>query len=534
MNQAPPSPSKTLQRLYLTLFLRGRTSRGLNRERVPTSIARKLLGTLALYLAVGLVALLYKNQSSFVLSFYLHGMSLFFLGMFIAASAGEILFNKDEAEILLHRPVDSRTLLWAKVAVMVRISLWLACAFNVVGLFVGTFGPKGSLLYAPVHLLSTCMAALFCSGSVVLLYQLCLRWFGRERLDNIMTTTQLLLAVALVVGSQLSQFVIPALGSLANPAGKWWLFLLPPAWFAGLDDVLTGRAGVSSYFHAGLGIAVTASIAGLAFKVMADTYEEGLQTLSESRPRKPRPAGSRSFTDRIMDLPPLSWLLREPVTRVSFRLSAAYLVRDRDMKLRLYPGLAPVMVMPAVFLLQGISGKGSEIGIAFSGGYIGLVPLMAMNLLQYSQHWQAADLYRLAPVSGPAPFIRGATWAVCTFLVLPAMMLLVIIVGFLTKQPEHAFLLLPGLIALPVYALLPGALEKAVPLSKPTEEAKSAMRGGMIFILMISALALPGIGLAIRSGGYFWEFLVLEAIFATAACLALNSVISRKQWDPLE
>ena len=534
MNGSVPSPAKTLQRLYLTLFLRGRTSRGLNRDRVPSSIGRKLLGTLAMYVVVGLVAMIYRNHPSFVLSFYLHGMSLFFLGMFIAASAGEILFNKEEAEILLHRPVDSRALLWAKVAVMVRISLWLACTFNIAGTLIGTFGPEGSLLFAPVHFISTCMSALFCSGSVVLLYQLCLKWFGRERLDNIMTTTQVLLAVAMVVGSQLGQFVIPALGSVGNPAGKWWLFLLPPAWFAGFDEVLTGRGMVSSYFHAGIGIAATALVAFLAFRVMADTYEEGLQTLAESRPRKTKESSGRRFVERIMALPPLSWLLRDPVTRASFRLCAAYLFRDRDMKLRLYPGLAPVMVMPMVFLLQGVSGKGSEIGIAFAGGYLGLVPLMAMNLLQYSQHWQAADLYRQTPVAGPAPFIRGATYAVCSLLVGPALLLLIIVVGFLSKKPEHAFLLLPGLIALPVYAMLPGAVEKAIPLSKPTEEAKSATRGAMIFILMISALALPGIGMAVRAQGFYWQFLLLEAVFSVAACLALNVLISRKQWDALE
>ncbi len=534
MNDPAPSPARTLQRLYLTLFLRGRTSRGLQKDRAPKSVGRKLLGTLVLYLLVGLIALMFREQPSFVLSFYLHGMSLLFLGMFIAASAGEILFNKEEAEILLHRPVDSRTLLWAKVAVMVRVSLWLACAFNVAGLVIGSTGERGSLLFAPVHLLSTCMAALFCSGSVVLLYQLCLRWFGRERLDNIMTTTQVILMVVMVVGSQMVQFIIPALGSLANPAGKWWLFFLPPAWFAGLDEVLTGRAGISSYFHAGAGIAATSAVCGLAFRVLAGTYEEGLQTLAETRPPKPRENGQPRLLERISGLPPLSWLLRDPVTHASFRLSAAYLLRDRDMKLRLYPGLAPVMVMPAVFLIQGVSGKGSEIGIAFAGGYLGLVPLMAMNLLQYSQSWQAADLYRLAPVAGPAPFIRGATLAVCTFIVLPGLLLLGAVAVFLSKKPEHSLMLLPGLIALPVYALLPGAIEKTVPLSKPTEEAKSAMRGVMLFLLMISALALPGIGMAVRQAGGFWYFIALELFFTVVACVALNIMIGRKSWDPLE
>ncbi len=535
MNDSQTSASRTLRQLYLTLFLRGRSSRGLNKEQAPKSVGAKLWGTLAMYALVGLIALTFLGQPSFVLSFYLHGMSLLFLGMFIAASAGEILFNKDEAEILLHRPVAPRTLLWAKVTVLTRVSLWLACAFNIAGLIMGTVGKDGSWLFLPVHLASTCIAALFCSGSVVLLYQLCLRWFGRERLDNLMTGAQVLLAVGMMAASQMVPFVMRTMGTASDVLdGKWWLFLLPPAWFAGFDEVFTGRAAGMSWGLAGTGLAVTAAVLALAFGRMSASYEEGLQSLAESRPAPPRSAGKRRLLDRLMDAPPLCWLLRDPVVRAAFRLTAAYLVRDRDVKLRLYPGLAPVLVMPAVFLIQGAFKDIGQFGIAFAGGYLGLIPLMAMNFLQFSQNWQAADLYRLAPVPGPAPFIRGANRAVATLLVLPMLAVMALVVCLLPNGPQSAALLLPGLIAMPVYALVPGAIEKTVPFSKPAEEAKSATRGALMFFLMMSALLVPGMALAAKHFGGFWIFLLVEALLAAAICLAMSSAISRKTWDPLE
>jgi ABC-2 type transport system permease protein len=535
VNESPTSASRTLQQLYLTLFLRGRSSRGLNMAKAPKSVAAKLWGTLAMYALVGVIALTFLGQPSFNLSFYLHGMSLLFLGMFIAASAGEILFNKDEAEILLHRPVAPRVLLWAKVTVLTRISLWLALAFNLTGLVMGSVGRNGTWLFLPVHLASTCLAALFCSGSVVLLYQLCLRWFGREKLDNLMTGAQVLLAVGIMAASQMVPHVMRTLGPATDALStNGWLFLLPPAWFAGFDEVFTGRGTTSSWALAGIGIAVTASVLLLAFGRLAATYEEGLQNLAESRPAKPRDPSKRRLLDRLMDAPPLSWALRDPVVRASFRLTAAYLVRDRDVKLRLYPGLAPMLVMPAVFLFQGASENGGDIGIAMAGGYLGLIPLMAMNLLQFSQNWQAADLYRLAPVPGPGPFIHGAIRAVAVVLVLPALTLTILIVCLLPNGIQNVAILLPGLIAMPVYALVPGAIEKTVPLSKPAEEAKSAMRGVLIFILMITALAVPGLAIAARHFGGFWIFLLVEALLAAAICLAMNSAISRKSWDPLE
>jgi hypothetical protein len=117
---------------------------------------------------------------------YLHAMTFVFLGMFVASSAGEILFNKEEADILLHRPVSPKAMLWAKIRVLVEVSLWLAGAFNLVGLFV-EFGSHGNRRFPIAHLCSTTLQALFCTGCVVLVYQLCLRWFGRERLEGLMT-----------------------------------------------------------------------------------------------------------------------------------------------------------------------------------------------------------------------------------------------------------------------------------------------------------------------------------------------------------
>jgi hypothetical protein len=94
------SPERTLRKLFLTLFLRGRGARGLRKESAPKSVGSKLAFTLAFYALIGLVALAFRNQPIFTLSVYLHAMTMMFLGMFVAASAGEVLFNKEEASDL--------------------------------------------------------------------------------------------------------------------------------------------------------------------------------------------------------------------------------------------------------------------------------------------------------------------------------------------------------------------------------------------------------------------------------------------------
>lgn len=532
------STATTLRRLYLTLFLRGRSSRGLKREQAPKSIASKLLFALLGYGLFGFIALFFAGEGIFTLSLYLHGSTMVFLGMFIASSAGEILFNQQEAEILLHRPVEPRTLLRAKISVLAQVSLWLALAFNLAGLIGGTLNPRGSLLFLPAHLLSTCVSALFCCGGVVLAYQLCLRWFGRERLDNLMTTMQVIMAVGLMVAGQIVPQLIRFMGPVhgINQA-SWWFVLLPPAWFAGLDTVLTGGGGLLSGVLAAIGVAVTAGVLTLAFGKLAGTYQTGLQTLSETGPRKPASAGGgvrHGLLGRLIALPPLSWLLRDPITRASFRLTAAYMVRDRDLKLRLYPGLAPILVMPAIFLIQGLQNHDGGFGIALAGGYLGLIPLLSLNLIQVSQNWQAGDIFRLAPTAGPAPFIHGAIRAVGTVLVLPALVILLLLVFLLPGNPARALLLLPGIIALPAYALASGAFDQVVPLSRPTEEAKSASRGLKMMLVISSAMAISGASLVARQYGVFGWYLAGEALVIAAVSFGLHAAISRTRWTPLE
>ena len=82
----PPlaSPQKALHKLFLTLFLRGRSSRGLRKQGAPQSVGSKLGLVLLIYAGVGLVALAFVGQPVFAMSLYLHAMTLVFLGMFMA------------------------------------------------------------------------------------------------------------------------------------------------------------------------------------------------------------------------------------------------------------------------------------------------------------------------------------------------------------------------------------------------------------------------------------------------------------------
>jgi len=530
-----PSPERTLRRLFLTLFLRGRSSRGLQKGRAPKSVGSKLTWTLVAYALFGLFLLFLRGQTVFALSVYLHGMTFVFLGMFVAASAGEVLFNKEEADILLHRPVTPRALLQAKIGVLVQVSLWLAGAFNLGGFIAGVTARDGGWFFVVAHALSTSLEALFCTACVVLTYQLCLRWFGRERLEGLMTTVQVFVAIAAVLAGQVMPRMMDGFGGkLRLGVESWWVSLLPPAWFAGLDDALAGSRAAGSWALAAWGLAATAAVLWLAFGKLARDYGTGLQTLGEARTLRPQQRARRRWLARAVASPPLRWWLRDSVSRASFLLTAAYLLRDRDVKLRVYPGLAPMLVMPVIFLVQAKKGGLDSFGLAFAGTFLAVIPVLGLAVVQYSQQWQAADLFRAAPIPGPAPLCHGARRAVLCLLTFPVLLVFGLIGWWMRSEISHLALLLPGLIALPVYALLPSLGGKGVPLSMPTEEAKSAGRGlTMIGVMLVSGLLAGLAAWAWSSGWYAW-LLLCELVVVSGLYAALRALLSAARWPALE
>lgn len=478
------------------------------------------------------MALSFIRQPVFAVSIFTHAMTLVFLGMFVASSAGEVLFNKEEADILLHRPVTPQAMLWAKIAVLVQVSLWLAIALNFAGMIVGAYAPDGGWMFPVAHVISTALQALFCTGFIVVTYQLCLRWFGRERLEGLMTTVQIFAAIAAVVGGQVVPQVLARFGNnLHLNARSWWLVLLPPAWFAGFDNALAGEGGMNSWLLAGFGGFVTATVLWLAFGKLARSYESGLQALSEAVPVS-RAKRGRHFLGWLVNTPPLRLWLRNSVSRGAFLLTAAYLFRDRETKLRIYPGLAPMMIMPAIFLIRG--GMSRNYAIAFSGTYLGVVPLVAISLLRYSQQWQASDLFRVAPVAGPGPISHGTRRAAMVFLAVPALVLFAVIAWFAQRDFEHMLLLLPGIIAVPLYAMIPCLNGKGVPFSFPGEEAKSAKQGLRMLAVTFISFPLAGLTSWAWSQGWFWWFVLGEAVVIAAVYAILRARVSGLAWDSME
>lgn len=534
-----PSTEKALRGLFWKLLFRGRAAHGMGAHRGKKQLS--LAGMLFVYTLFGaLPAVLGLSMDTFVFSSLLHGYTFMFASLSLAANAGTMLFMREESEILLHRPITSQQLLRSKITVLVGFSLLLALSLNFIGLIAGCWSKGATWRFIPAHLISTVLLMVFSASCIVLVYNLSLKWFGRERLDNLLAMLQTLLSVLMVVSSQFvpRMFGSDSVQNLKQLSG--WALALPPVWFGALDSLLSANTNQQAVLlPASFAIAATVITTWLAFGKLSAAYGEGLMALNEntSAPVELHQRRGR-WLHKLASMPPFSWWLESPVEKGSFILSLAYVTRDREMKLRLYPGIAPMLIMPVAMMF---SSAGIKSGLdlswmqTFASCFIGIVPLQVMMFLQRSEHWHASSIFHMAPLPHWFPLFNGARKAVLGLLTYPILLLQALVMCGVQHSAVPLAMTLPSLIFLPTFSLVPGLIGNWLPLAKPAEEQRDVGTGCifMAFVMGISAI-IGGLSWYTWSKGWFVPFLVIEVVVMYVANHLLMHHIQRKIWLPDE
>lgn len=533
-----PSTEKVLRALFWKLLFRGRSAPHMNQHRKRKQLS--LTGTILIYALFGLM----PAMGAFVMpqlafASVLHSFTFLFASLTLASSAGTMLFMREEAEILLHRPIRPQELLRAKCHVLIKFSLILAFGLNFAGVLTGTFAKDGSLLFLPAHVLATVLLMVFSAALIVLVYNLCLKWFGRERFDNLLTLLQTVLTIVMIAGSQLMPRLMSNESMQNLDPSDGWMRFLPPVWFGSIDALLCGSASLAQvWLPAALGVGSTALLVWLAFVRLGDAYGIGLQSLNEGAgvaPDKPR---SRLLT-RLVAAPPLRWWLRDPIERQSFLLTSAYLWRDRETKLKLYPGLAPMLIMPVIMMIgpgtrQSSNGP-SLVMACFALGYLGIIPLQAMLLLHRTEHWRAAEMFRYAPVPHWTPLFHGSRKAVLWWLSFPVTLIVGGIMCAILRSPAPMLIAAAALVMLPVYSMVPGVVKTWIPLSQPNQEQRDPGMGCLVMASVVAAgMVTSGLAAWAEHYGYLWVVVSGAVVLSVVLQNTFVSMMRARVWYPDE
>src|ERR1043166_5404037 len=159
---------RALLKCYWLLSTRGRVARSMGRG----SKRRSLIFVIVMYVIAGFMTSMtaFTRVDLFTFTIIIHSMTFFVVGMAVTSESGDILFNANESDVLVHRPISPRTLLLAKTINLIAFTLILATALNLFPTFVGLAVAGARPWFPAVHLVSMILLCVFCAASVVCVY----------------------------------------------------------------------------------------------------------------------------------------------------------------------------------------------------------------------------------------------------------------------------------------------------------------------------------------------------------------------------
>lgn len=455
---------------------------------------------LLLYAFMGLAGMgmllgAYDRAPLFALSFSFV-IPMLLVGMALISDFSTVLLDSSDNSIILPCPVTSRTLL---VSCLVHICLYLimmALATSVASIvFIGIrFGLPMALVYFVFILLATLLIVFLTN----LIYLLLMRFASEEKLREVITYMQIIVAICFYAGYQILPRMIETTDRAITVTVQWWHYVLPPVWLGGaMELVLTGT--FDRVHLVLLALSIVTPFVGLwvTVKYLTPLYSQRIASI-DTETRSATSAEGQSI-DRI------EWLARlfsnNAAEEAGFALTWRTMLRDRQFKLRAYPALGYMIVLFFVFFWRSPAMQTNF----QSDGFSTLFPLYlsslmlgnALNLIWYSDQYKAAWVYASAPLTEPGSVMLGAVKAAIVQFLFPAQFVISAIVLYMVGWQAIDDVLLTfcaNMIIAILYAIVSGYhLPFSTPVTQMTKGANVARTLGAMLLITLLGFAHWGL-----------------------------------------
>lgn len=496
---------------------------------------RALLLTFVFYTLLGVIVgscLLFVESA-------LASMTIFFtflmtmVSMSLIADFTTVLFDTADNTILLARPVDSRTILAARIAhvsvYLVIHSLGLAACTFVTGTIA--VHPLFAPLFAVMLVFALCVVVFF----VHLFYLVAMRLFDVERFRDIIVYFQIALSLSVFAAFQ----VLPRLVDMSDVDAlriddSWLVWIWPPAWMAAPFDLLAGQIGPLQITLTVAAAVVPITGVILVVRVLAPGFTRALARVEQEKAELPRRARAASRNDhRSARLPRLKGPDREE--RALFDLIRSLLARDRAFKLATYPSFAIMLFVACHPLYAGTEGFAETLkNLPETKNHLFalycpcvLVPT-ALFQVRYSKQYQAAWLYAALPLARPGAIVMATLKAVMFRLVAPFYGIVAVVVLAVWGLAVLPDLILAGTVLILFSFICTHSLGWRLPFSQQRLAREAGGQAVKMILFMILALIVG----AAHHGLTFITFGVTAAsILAAMLCVLLYRGVSRRSWQ---
>ena len=431
--------------------------------------ANQFLKSLWFYAFIGLtlIPLLFIGDNFMFKMSLIFGVLMFLIMTAMISDFSSVLLDVRDQTVIGTRPVDHRTISAARAIHVTVYLFFLTAAIVSVPLVVGIvqFGVIFALLFSVTVLFSD----LFIVAITALLYYVILKFFGGERLRDVINYVQIGLSFTIVIGYQVLARAFEFQGLQSSFEAAWWNVLLPPVWFgAPFAVILNGASG--AYYYVFMAFALLVPLIALwIYLSLLPTFEKNLlKLMDQAGPSKKK---TTKGMNRLASL-----LTTSKEEHAFYQFAERMLKNERDLKLKIYPSLGFAIIFPFVFLYNGYSAGGSLDSITSGRMYLTIYASMMMIpgiviMLQYSSKSKGSWIYHVTPLQSDAVIIKGTLKAFLIRLFAPVFVVISILYGFLFGIRIIPDLVIVLLIALIYSVICFRMLKGKLPFSQPFESA---------------------------------------------------------------
>lgn len=436
--------------------------------------------------------------STFTAMTLAHSFVMVMVGMSLVGDYSSVLLDTTDNAVMQPRPVTGRTLLVTRV---VHIALYLSLMSFSLSLFtmvVSAFKVHvlAPLVFAATLGLSMCLVVFLAST----MYLLAMRVTSAERVRDIITWVQIIMAVVMVGGYQVLPRMMrtDTLNSITLE-GATWVYFYPPAWFAAPVDLLAGHVTLMNLFLSTEAVIIPILAMFTVVRVLAPTFTQSMLDLEGQAPVKtaatPTAMRPATLSTRLARL-----TCRNGEMQAAFDMVWQLCARDRQFKRRVYPSIAMMAVM-AVALLFNPSGKSEPVLQRFRESSFYLLALYMASLptatviaqVALTEQPEAAWIYRLLPIARPGRIIV-AGWKVMLMRIVMPVQIALLVVLFALVGPR---MLLDGVVSasatLFIASLYGLVFGRQFPFSMPYSVMQQSGRMMRAFGLMFLPFVLCGL-----------------------------------------
>ncbi|MDX8345084.1 hypothetical protein [Rossellomorea sp. YZS02] len=337
-----------------------------------------------------------------------------------------VILDMRDHTILFTKPVERKTISLAKTLHVFIYLFFLTGSLTAIPLIVGLINQ--GFVFFMIFLAGIILMNILIVVLTAMLYYFILQYFDGEKLKDIINYVQIGLSIGLAVGYQIVARSFEFVDLTVAFTPKWWNIFLPPIWFgAPFEWLLNGNHQMMILILSGIGI-LFPFIALFVYVKALPTFEKNLQKLSSHGGKKKK--APVHFGDGLMKV-----LSKSNEERAFFRFAHYMMKNEREFKLKVYPALGFAIIMPFIFIFNGLM-DGTREDLLTSSMYLSIyssfivIPTVVM-MLSYSGKYKGSWVYKVAPVKSRASIYKGTLKAFLMKLFLPLYGLLSIVFIFL-------------------------------------------------------------------------------------------------------